>query len=83
MLMPLLAQNGRMPLDYASNDAVREVLAEHFAQVDITDENKDALLLGCASLGLASSVCAALEAGANAAHIDEVRVRDSRGVARE
>ena len=83
MLMPLLAQNGRMPLDYASNDDVKEKFAEHFAQVVITDENKNTLLLVCASFGLASLVPAVLQAGANAAHIDEVRVRDSRGVARE
>ena len=81
-MMPLLAQDGIPPLDFAI-DEVKAAFAEHFAQVDITDENKNALLLVCARLGLASRVPAVLQAGANAAHVDEVRVRDSRGVARE
>ena len=42
---------------------------------DITDENKDALLLRYASNGAAPLVRVVLQAGANAAHINKVRVR--------
>ena len=81
--MPLLAQFGYTPMELASNDDMKEKFAEHFAQVDITDENKNALLLVSARLGLASRVRAVLQAGADAAHTDKVRVRDSRGVVLE
>jgi hypothetical protein len=47
-------------------------LVEHTV---ITDDNKNALLLDCARLGLVSRLRAVLQAGANAAHADEVRVR--------
>ena len=43
---------------------------EHAEHSDITDDNKNALLLLCAHLGLASRVRAVLQAGANAAHTD-------------
>ena len=50
---------------------------------DITDENKNALLLRYASNGAAPLVRAVLQAGANAARADQVCVRDFRGVVRE
>ena len=43
---------------------------EHAEHSDITDDNKDALLLLCACLGLASLLRAVLQAGANAGHIN-------------
>ena len=70
--MPLLSQYGDTPLKLASTDEVKAVFVEHTV---ITDDNKNALLLDCARFGLASRVRAVLQAGANAAHADEVRVR--------
>ncbi len=74
MLTSLLAQNCQTPDALGSTDEVKAAFAEHFAHVDITDDNKDALLLACARAGLASRVRAVLEAGADAAHTDQVRV---------
>ena len=70
--MPLLSQDGKTPLELASTDEVKAAFAEHTV---ITDDNKNALLLDCARLGLASRLRAVLQAGANAAHADKVRVR--------
>ena len=75
MLTFLFSQNGSTALDLASNDKVKAAFVEHAEHSDITDDNKDTLLLLCASLGLASRVRAVLQAGANAAHTDQVRVR--------
>ena len=72
---PLLTQRGETPLKLARTDEVKAVFAEHVEHAVITDDNKNALLLDCARLGLASRLHAVLEAGANAAHADEVRVR--------
>ena len=58
-----------------ANDKVKAAFVEHAEYTVITDDNKDTLLLLCARLGLASRVRAMLQAGANAAHIDQVRVR--------
>ena len=58
-----------------ANDEVTAAFAEHAEHCDITDDNKDTLLLLCARLGLASRVRAVLQAGANAAHTNQVRVR--------
>ena len=69
--MPLLSQRGKTPLALASTDEVKAWFAEHAV---ITDDNKNALLLDCARFGLASRLRAVLQAGANAAHADEVRV---------
>ena len=75
MLTFLFSQNGSTALDLASNDKVEAAFVEHAEHSDITDDNKDTLLLLCASLGLASRVRAVLQAGANAAHTNQVRVR--------
>ena len=70
---PLLTQRGKTPLELARTDeAVFAELVEHTV---ITDDNKNALLLDCARFGLVSRLRAVLQAGANAAHADEVRVR--------
>ena len=75
MLTFLFSQYGRTALEHASNDEVTAAFVEHAEHSDITDDNKDALLLLCACLGLASRVRAVLQAGANAAHVDKVRMR--------
>ena len=54
---------------------MKAAFAEHLERTDITDDNKNALLLDCARFGLVSRLRAVLQAGANAAHADEVRVR--------
>ena len=58
----------RTPLNLAGNDEVKAAFVEHAEHSDITDDNKNALLLLCAHLGLASRVRAVLQAGANANH---------------
>ena len=75
MLTFLFSQGGKTALELASNDKVKAAFVEHAEHSDITDDNKDALLLLCARLGLASRVRAVLQAGANAAHTNQVRVR--------
>ena len=65
---------GRTLLENAFNYEVKAAFAKYLAQVDITDDNKNWLLLGCARYGLASRLRAVLLAGANAAHTDQVRV---------
>ena len=72
MLMSLLTQNGKTPHELANNDEVKAAFAEH---TDITDDNKNKLLIDCAQLGLASKLRAVLQAGANAAHPGPVRLR--------
>ena len=72
MLTSLLPQYGKTPLDYAKNDEVKTAFAEHTI---ITDDNKNELLLACARIGLVPRLRALLQAGANAAHANKVRVR--------
>ena len=57
-----------MAVEHAGNDKVKAAFVEHAEHSDITDDNKDALLLLCACRGLASRVRAVLQAGANAAN---------------
>ena len=61
-----------MAVEHAGNDKVTAAFVEH---TGITDENKDTLLLACARSGATSLLRAVLQAGANAAHINQVRVR--------
>ena len=72
---PLLSQCGNTPLEDASTDEVKAAFVEHREHAVITDDNKNALLLDCARFGLVSRLRAVLQAGANAAHADKVRVR--------
>ena len=75
MLTSLLPQNGETPIDIAlnaDNDEVKTAFAEHAI---ITDDNKNELLLACARIGLVPLLRALLQAGANAAHVNKVRVR--------
>ena len=72
MLTFLFSQDGKTAIELADNAEVTAAFAEH---CDITDDNKDTLLLACARSGAASLLRAVLQAGANAAHINQVRVR--------
>ena len=75
MLTSLLPQNGETPIDIAlnaDNDEVKTAFAEHAI---ITDDNKNELLLAFVRFGLVPRLRALLQAGANAAHINKVRVR--------
>jgi hypothetical protein len=68
-------QNGNTALELAKNAATFECLREAGAKMpDITDENKNVLLLRYARNGAAHLLRAVLQAGANADHTDEVRV---------
>ena len=71
----LTDKEGKTAVEHAGNDKVKAAFVEHAEHSDITDDNKDALLLLCACLGLASRVRAVLQAGAKAAFSDQVRVR--------
>ena len=75
-LTPLLAQDGQTPLQLAGNEEVKAAFADHLEYLDfgIMDDDKNMLLLECARRGLASRVRAALQAGAEAAYTDKVRV---------
>ena len=55
-------QQGRTAVDLAANKEVKTAFAEHCEQVDITDENKDELMLLCARLGIVSRLPAVLQA---------------------
>ena len=74
MLTSLLSQNDKTPPELSDKEEVKTVFAQHFEKVVITNENQNWLLLICARLGLVSRVRALLQAGAKAAHTDEVRV---------
>ena len=74
VLTSRLSQHGNRPVEVAGNDAVKAAFAEHAERGDITDDNKNTLLLECARRGLASRVRAVLQAGADVAHTDQVRV---------
>ena len=67
----LTDKNGQTPLQLARENEVKAAFVEHAEHSDITDDNKNMLLLECARLGLASRVRAVLQAGANAAHTDK------------
>ena len=73
---------GKTAVEHAGNDKVKAAFVEHVKAVDITDENKDELMLLCACLGLASLLRAVLQAGANAGHINQ-RGKTSLTVAME
>ena len=68
----LTDENGDTALDCTHNAEVTAAFVEH---TGITDENKDTLLLACARSGATSLLRAVLQAGANAGHINQVRVR--------
>ena len=72
MLTSLLSQGWQAPLDLAGNDEVKTAFAENTV---ITGDNKNTLLLACARVGLVPLLRAVLQAGANSAHTEEVRVR--------
>ena len=72
MLTFLFSQGGKTALDLTHNAEVTAAFVEH---TGITDENKDTLLLACARSGATSLLRAVLQAGANAAHTNQVRVR--------
>jgi len=78
----LTDEEGKTAVEHAGNDKVKAAFVEHAEHSDITDDNKDALLLLCACLGLASRVRAVLQAGANAGHINQ-RGKTSLTVAME
>ena len=63
-------KDDKTPLELAGNDHVKAALVEHTV---ITDDSKNALLLHCAHFGLASRLRAVLQAGANAAHTDQIK----------
>ena len=70
---------GRTALDFAEDcrdevkkEEVKAAFVQHFAQVDITDQNKNTLLLVLSRLGVASRLPAVLLAGADLKHTDEV-----------
>ena len=65
-------KEGKTAVEHAGNDKVKAAFVEH---TGITDENKDTLLLACARSGATSLLRAVLQAGANAAHTNQVRVR--------
>jgi len=56
----------------AKKEEVEAVFAKHYAQVDITDQNKNRLVLVFSRLGVASRLPAVLLAGADLKHTDEV-----------
>ena len=68
-------QGGSTAMDLARNIATFECLRAAGGKMpEFTDENKNTLLLGYAQNGRAGHVRTVLEAGANAAHTDEVHV---------
>ena len=68
-------QDGSTAMDLARNIATFECLRAAGGKMpEFTDENKNTLLLGYARNGRAGHVRTVLEAGANAAHTDEVHV---------
>jgi ankyrin repeat protein len=67
----LKERSGMTPFELAQGEDVRAAFAKHWSQVDITNENKNALLKVCASLGIAARLPAVLQAGADPALTDE------------
>ena len=72
MLTSVLPQNGKTPLEVGNNNEVKTAFAELAV---ITDDNKNMLLLECARFGIMARVRAMLQAGADLANTDQVRVR--------
>ena len=69
-------QDGNTALELAKDTATFECLLAAGAKMpDITDENKNELLLRYAENGAVPLLRAVLQAGANAAHTNSVRVR--------
>ena len=64
--------NKKDPIDHAANEDVKAVFAKHLAQVEITDQNKNGLLLVFSRHGMPSRLPAVLLAGADLKHTDEV-----------
>ena len=62
----------RLLLSQAGALEVKAAFAKHYAQVDITDQNKNRLVLVLSRLGVASRLPAVLLAGADLKHTDEV-----------
>ena len=62
---------GRTAVDLATSEEVKTAFTEHCEQVDITDENKDELMLLCARLGMVSRLLAVLQAGADLKRTDK------------
>ena len=72
----LTDRDGNTVLDLTKTAATFECLRSAGAQMpDITDENKDALLLRYARNGAVPLLRAVLQAGATLAHTDQVRMR--------
>jgi ankyrin repeat protein len=63
--------NKKDPIDHAANEDVKAAFAKHLAQVEITDQNKNGLLLVFSRHGMASRLPAVLQAGADLKHTDE------------
>jgi ankyrin repeat protein len=63
--------NQKDPIDHAANEDVKAAFAKHLAQVEITDQNKNGLLLVFSRHGMASRLPAVLQAGADLKHTDE------------
>ena len=70
-------QDGNTALELTKDATTFECLVAAGAKMpDITDDNKNELLLRYARNGVSPLLRAVLQAGANAAHADEVRVRE-------
>jgi ankyrin repeat protein len=63
--------NNKHPIDHAANEDVKAAFAKHLAQVDITDQNKNGLLLVFSRHGMPSRLPAVLLAGADLKHTHE------------
>ena len=69
-------QDGNTALELSKDATTFECLVAAGAKMpDITDDNKNELLLRYARNGVSPLLRAVLQAGANAAHADKVRVR--------
>jgi ankyrin repeat protein len=60
-----------MSVDVPTSEDVKAAFAENCEHVEITDQNKNTLLMLCARLGIASRLAAVLQAGADSAYTDE------------
>ena len=74
-------QNNQTPVDLAQTEDVKAAFVEHYAQVEITDQNKNALMMLCARLGIASRLPAVLQAGADPAYTENADGKTSLWVA--
>ena len=64
-------EDGRMSVDVPTSEDVKAAFVEHCEHFEITDQNKNALMMLCARLGIASRLPAVLQAGADPAYTDE------------